>query len=127
MRIEPQDLQNRSPGFKLDEIRTGEPAVLDIENLIEARIEINFDPDRPVHLRDILVTIFDLGLKIDPSVTMGSFDGAEICELVGLFILNELKRRIPEVNFGLYRDDGLGDHQKMSSKDFDKTRCYCAQ
>ena len=56
----------------------------------------------------------------DFDVTMGAPDGAEVCELVGLFILNELKRRIPEVNFGLYRDDGLGEHQKMPSKDIDK-------
>ena len=58
----------------------------------------------------------------DFDVTMGAPDGAEVCELVGLFILNELKRRIPEVNFGLYRDDGLGEHEKMPSKDIDKIR-----
>ena len=39
-------------------------------------------------------------------VTMGSFDGAEICELVGLFILNSLEERFGK-NVGLYRDDGL--------------------
>jgi hypothetical protein len=33
---------------------------------------------------------------------MGCFDGAEICELVGLYILNDLSRR-----FGKDRDDGL--------------------
>lgn len=37
---------------------------------------------------------------------MGSFDGAEICELVGLFLLNIINSRITG-NFGLYRDDGL--------------------
>ena len=40
-------------------------------------------------------------------VTMGSFDGAEICELVGLFILNELSKFINKGDIGLYRDDGL--------------------
>ena len=39
-------------------------------------------------------------------VTMGSFDGAEVCELVGLFILNSLQERFGE-NVGLYRDNGL--------------------
>lgn len=38
-------------------------------------------------------------------VTMGSFDGAETCELIGLFILSELQGI--GVNVGLYRDDGL--------------------
>ena len=39
-------------------------------------------------------------------VTMGSFDGAEICELVGLFILSKLKDKFGN-DLGLYRDDGL--------------------
>ena len=38
---------------------------------------------------------------------MGSFDGAEICELVGLFILNKLSKEFCKDNVGLYRDDGL--------------------
>ena len=33
--------------------------------------------------KDFMLSAFD--------VTMGSFDGAEICELVGLFILSKLK------------------------------------
>ena len=40
-------------------------------------------------------------------VTMGSFDGAEICELVGLFILNDLTPKFGKEYVGLYRDDGL--------------------
>ena len=40
-------------------------------------------------------------------VTMGSFDGTEICELVGLYIQSNLKNILPKTNFGLYRDDGL--------------------
>ena len=38
-------------------------------------------------------------------VTMGGFHGAEICELIGLYILSQLIEVIP--NVGLYRDDGL--------------------
>ena len=37
---------------------------------------------------------------------MGSYQGAEVCELVGLYILFELKSL--EIDLGLYRDDGLG-------------------
>ena len=40
-------------------------------------------------------------------VTMGSFDGAETCELVGLYLLHQIKEQCGH-NFGLYRDDGLG-------------------
>ena len=40
-------------------------------------------------------------------VSMGSYDGAEICELVGLFILHKLEQVIEGSQVGLYRDDGL--------------------
>ena len=43
--------------------------------------------------------VFDVG--------MGFFDGAEICELTGLYMLAELKKDI-EINLGIYRDDALG-------------------
>ena len=39
-------------------------------------------------------------------VTMGSFDGAEVCELIGLFLLNNLSEKYGKNNVGLYRDDG---------------------
>ena len=39
-------------------------------------------------------------------VGMGCFDGAECCNLVGLYILSSLQHL--NLNLGLYRDDGLG-------------------
>ena len=44
-------------------------------------------------------------IRSDFDVTMGSFDGAETCELLGLFLLSQLTHL--DVNVGLYRDDGL--------------------
>ena len=38
-------------------------------------------------------------------VTMGAWDGAECCELVGLFLLKELRDQ--NIDAGLYRDDGI--------------------
>ena len=38
-------------------------------------------------------------------VTMGAWDGAECCELVGLYLLDKLKAL--KIQAGLYRDDGL--------------------
>ena len=40
-------------------------------------------------------------------VTMGSYDGAEICELIGSYILYQINEKINDINMGLYRDDGL--------------------
>ena len=42
-------------------------------------------------------------------VTMGSPDGAEICELVGLYLLSQLTQILPRDSVGLYRDDGLAE------------------
>ena len=38
---------------------------------------------------------------------MGSFDAAEVSELVGLYLLNIPKSEFSRKNIGLYRDDGL--------------------
>ena len=38
---------------------------------------------------------------------MGAFDGAECCDLIGLFLLQQLSTQIPGLSIGLYRDDGL--------------------
>ena len=46
-------------------------------------------------------------------VSMGSNDSAEICEIVGLYLLNEIRNKIKEIEFGLYRDDGLGTYSKL--------------
>ena len=42
-------------------------------------------------------------------VTMGSYAGAEICELVGLFILDKItsSELFPRSSIGIYRDDGI--------------------
>ena len=40
-------------------------------------------------------------------VTMGSFDGAEVCEMIGLYILSLLNKHLNKGDIGLYRDDGL--------------------
>ena len=43
----------------------------------------------------------------DFPLTMGSFDGAELCELVGSYILHILGEKYGKHRIGLYRDDGL--------------------
>ena len=40
------------------------------------------------------------------TVTMGSYDGAECCERVGLYLISQITSKL-KGNFGLYRDDGL--------------------
>ena len=40
-------------------------------------------------------------------VGIGSYDGAQVCELVGLYILSQMTH-IRDFIAGLFRDDGLG-------------------
>ena len=53
---------------------------------------------------------------------MGSYDGAEIYELVGLFILNNLGKSFGKGNIGLYRDDGLAFIKNKSARLANKTK-----
>jgi hypothetical protein len=53
-------------------------------------------------------------------VTMGSYDGAEICELVGLFILSKLEAKFGKNQVGLYRDDGLAILKARRARSADK-------
>ena len=56
-------------------------------------------------------------------VTMGSYDGAEICELVGLYLLFEsLAQLFGKENVGLYRDDGLAVVKNLSGSQTDRLR-----
>ena len=47
-------------------------------------------------------------------MTMGAYDGAEVCELVGTFILHQLASKYNKNNIGLYRDDGLAAFKDTS-------------
>ena len=58
---------------------------------------------------------------------MGAYDGAEVCELVGSFLLYALSLKYNKTNIGLYRDDGLavfrnvsGAHCEKIKKEFQK-------
>ena len=50
---------------------------------------------------------------------MGCYDGAEICELVGIYIQNKLCKLMNKKDFALYRDDGLGILRNTSKPEAD--------
>ena len=41
-------------------------------------------------------------------VAQGGFDSAEVCDIVGLFLLSELRKQKLNADTGIFRDDGLG-------------------
>ena len=66
---------------------------LEKEAIFEARKCFLFSDSKPWEKRN----------NPDFDVTMGAWDGAECCELVGLYMLDKLK--ILGLNIGLYRDE----------------------
>ena len=53
-------------------------------------------------------------------ITMGSYDGAEICELLGLYILSIFGKVYGIQNVGLYWDDGFSCLDKVGGPGSDK-------
>ena len=55
-------------------------------------------------------------------IAMGTYHGAEITDLIGLYILDQLKTKVTDVEFGLYRDDGMGIKKKGPKTQLKSTR-----
>ena len=53
---------------------------------------------------------------------MGAYDGAEVCELVSLFLLNSLANKFDKNSVGLHRDDGLAVFKSIDGHHADKIR-----
>ena len=53
---------------------------------------------------------------------MGSYDGAQICELVGLYLLNRLSTVIDRSSVDLHTDDGLAAINKANGPKLDRIR-----
>ena len=85
----------------------------DVEIIMHSRKSLLFDQNEPWIKKGDTPAF---------GVTMGGFDGAEICELVGLFILHKLTTRFDNGSIGLYRDDGLASFKNMSGRSADKAR-----
>ena len=73
-----------------------------------AKLHVNFrkeDIDLIAHARkSLLFSKGDTWIKKNNElfdVTMGAYDGAEVCELVGLFLLNEISKTFNKHNVGL--------------------------
>ena len=58
----------------------------------------------------------------DFDVSMGSYDGAEVCELVGLYLLSHITEITGKEFVALYRDDGLAVSPSTSGPNADNLR-----
>ena len=55
-------------------------------------------------------------------VTMGAYDGAEVCELVGIYLQSLIGEKYNKNNFGLYRDDGLAVFRKVNGQQSERIK-----
>ena len=55
-------------------------------------------------------------------VTMGAYDGAKVCQLVGAFPLSKLYPKYNKNNFVLYRDDGVAIFENISDPKSEKVK-----
>ena len=84
----------------------------DIDIIMHARKSLLFNQDQAWVKKD------DSGFD----VTMGSYDGAEVSELIGAFILDQLEPILGRKSAGLYRDDGLSILKGTSGPAADRLR-----
>ena len=55
---------------------------------------------------------------------MGSYDGAEVCELSGIFMLSLTGNKYNPNNIGLYRDDGLTGFKNKSGRNLNRLKRF---
>ena len=55
-------------------------------------------------------------------ITMGAYDGAEVYELVGTYMLFLILEKYDKKGFGLYRNDGLGEEKNKSGLETEKIK-----
>ena len=84
-----------------------------INTIMDSRKAFWFYDDDPWVKKDTL-QYFD--------VTEGNLNGVKICELLGLYLLNQLKHIIKNWSVGAYRDDGLVVVHKHSGPQMDRLR-----
>ena len=58
----------------------------------------------------------------DFDVTMGVYDGVEICELIGKFMLSLIGKKPGSENIGLQRNDGLSIFRNASGPELEKIK-----
>ena len=60
--------------------------------------------------------------NVEFDVPVGSFGGAEVCKLVGVYILHLLRTVLRKENIVLYIDNGLGILQNSSGPEIEQNR-----
>ena len=58
----------------------------------------------------------------DVTMGVGVYDGAEVCELVGTFLLDKISEKYEKNNISLYRDGGLSVFKNKSGTQLERIK-----
>ena len=53
---------------------------------------------------------------------MGAYDGAKVCELIGIYVLHLIDKKYDSKNIDLYRDDGVAVLKNVSGPASEKIK-----
>ena len=84
----------------------------DMQIMYHARKSLLFSNEKPWMKRE--GNLFD--------VIMGAYDGAEVCELVGIFRLNKISEKYDKNDIGLYKDDNLAVFKNISGPESERIK-----
>ena len=60
--------------------------------------------------------------SVEFNVTMGSYNGVEVCEIVGIFIIDIMRKSFEKKIISLYSDDVLSIFRNYNNHQNDKVR-----
>ena len=87
-------------------------------NFAQENVQIFSDDKKIIHhaRKSLLFNERGTWIKKDGlfDVTMGAYDGAEVCELAGTFSLDKISEKYDKNSIDLYRDDGLSVFKNKS-------------
>ena len=89
-------------------------------NITQRDIEVTFHSRKSILYNNGIPWVKKEGTGFD--VTMRAYDGAEIYEPIGIFMLSLLGTKYDSKNIGLYRDDGLSIFRNVSGPDLEKIK-----
>ena len=89
-------------------------------NITQRDIQVMFHSRKSLSYNNRVPWVKKEGTGFD--VTMGAYDGAEICVLIGIFMLSLLATKYDSKNIGLYRDDGLRIFRNVSGPELEKIK-----
>ena len=115
------DIENFYPSISLELFNEALNFAKTLTDVSETDVSIMMQARKTLLFNDRKTCLKKSGNK-DFDVPMWSFDGAEVCELVGSLISTQLCNVLLSVNVGLYRDDGLAIVKQIPVPEFEWKR-----